>query len=360
MNAIRVLLLIALFTGIACAKENATQLAQKASESLEQGDFESAIRQYEQAQALSVDPRITYNKAIAHYRRGEIDTARGLFESVVGKSDQQLAARARYNIGNAYYSEAVKFLEDKNPTIAISKLSSAIEEYRRALTLNRKDRDARTNIELAYRLRKQLEQEQQQQDDQQQQDQQQQDEDQQDQEQDSQDNNSDQQQDQEQDPEQDSQQNPQDQPPDSDEQQSPQESQQDQSDDDQKERPDQQKQSDSPDDQNEKDQNSSQQSKQDSQPNKDDKQDKQNEDTDSQNSADENQNSVQPPEGELEPVNDQQDTDSDPQRMQQRDQKMTLEEARKMLQAIRDANFRRRLDQRRRMQLRRIPVDKDW
>ena len=169
MNAIRVLLLIALFTGIACAKENAARLAQKASESLEQGDFESAIQQYEQAQALSVDPRITYNKAIAHYRRGEIDTARGLFESIVGKSDQQLAAKARYNIGNAYYSEAVKFLEDKNPTVAISKLSSAIEEYRRALTLNRKDRDARTNIELAYRLRKQLEQEQQQQQDDQQQ-----------------------------------------------------------------------------------------------------------------------------------------------------------------------------------------------
>ena len=344
----RAILLIALFTGTVFATENARQLAEKANKSLEQGDFEAAIQQYELALTQSNDPRITYNKAIAHYRRGEIDTARGLFESIVGKSDQQLAAKARYNIGNAYYAEAVKFLDDKNPKVAISKLSSAIDEYRRALALDRKDRDARTNIELAYRLRKQLEQKEQQ-NEKQQQDQQ--DKDQDDQDQDDQDPDSDS--DQQQDPDQQDPQQNQDQPSESDEQESPQDSQQDQSD---EQEPSDQQQSDSSNDPSQQDKNS-EQSKQDSQANESDEQDKE---SDSQSSTDEDQSSEKPPEGELEPINDQQDANADPKKMQQRDEKMTLEEARKMLQAIRDSNFRRRLDQRRRMQMRRIPVDKDW
>ena len=74
------------------------------------------------------------------------------------------------------------------------------------------------------------------------------------------------------------------------------------------------------------------------------------------------ESSEEPPQGELSAANE---SEQDPGSAQQQTQAfrggtMTNEEARKMLQAIRDRDMLRRLRRRAAEQRRRIPVEKDW
>ena len=119
-----------------------------------------------------------YNQGVAQYREGQYAAARDLFTRSTAATDRALEAKARFNLANCDYAEAVS-LRQENPEEAIGKLETAISHYRGAIEANPQDADARANAELAQLLIDQIQQEQQQ--DEQQQDEQQQDEQQQDQ-----------------------------------------------------------------------------------------------------------------------------------------------------------------------------------
>ena len=147
------------------------ELVRRANESLAAGDADAALADYAQAaESASDQQELVYNQAVAHYRKGDLAAARALFGRATSADDRQLESRARYNLGNCDYSEAVQLAEQDRPT-AISKLETAVAHYRSSLSANRHDADARANIELARMLMDRLKQEEQQ-DQQQEQDQQ--------------------------------------------------------------------------------------------------------------------------------------------------------------------------------------------
>ena len=163
---------------------------------------------------LPRDERLQYNLGVAAYRAGELETAARAFERAASSSNAQLTESALFNRGNVAYREALETvqaaqnqqreqaMQDGAPDPAaldapIQALEQAIQHYRDAIGTAPGNRDARRNAELAHRLMKALEQEQEQQEEEQQQDQQQ-DQEQQDQEQQDQEQQDQQQQDQEQ------------------------------------------------------------------------------------------------------------------------------------------------------------------
>ncbi|MEO8269905.1 MAG: hypothetical protein ABI557_09295, partial [Aureliella sp.] len=181
------------------------------------GKVAEAIAEYQQVPVTHADrEQLTYNLGVAEYRAGNINAAKTHFTEAAASSQPSLAARSRYNLGNCFYSEAVKATEQgnsatehdnsadtapllaerssgtksevakQNLSTAIDALRQAIGHYRGSLTVEPNNTDARANIELAGQLLRKLQEAQkqdQQQQDQQQQDQQQQDQQQQDQQQ---------------------------------------------------------------------------------------------------------------------------------------------------------------------------------
>ncbi|HVT30842.1 MAG TPA: tetratricopeptide repeat protein [Lacipirellulaceae bacterium] len=143
-------------TSTACAADNPRQVAlqiNKANDLLRQGDVDAAIGAYEKVQKVSPNrDDLSYDMAVAEYRKGDVAAAERLFQSAATSDDDSLAAKARYNLGNCDYASAIKVSKTDAPT-AIKGLGRAIANYRSALGIDPNDADARTNLELAARLR---------------------------------------------------------------------------------------------------------------------------------------------------------------------------------------------------------------
>jgi Ca-activated chloride channel family protein len=340
-------------------------LVRSANEALHSGDIDRALSDYQRAaQSDPHRPELLYNQAVALYRKRDYAQSRRLLLQSASTADEQLGARVRYNLANCDYAEAIEVAEKDKPT-AIAKLESAISHYRGALADNPADTDARANIQTARMLIEQLQQEDQQQEqDEQQQDQQSQEK------QDQQDQNKgeEQQQDNQVQADQDQkQQDQQDQQQDSESKQDEKEQEQ------QKDGASQQDQRDPSDQDQQQQHDPSQQSPEES------KQDQEQQDQD-QGQDDDPQPGPQEPSPQEQPNPEQQESEGQPDGEQslsgepnslpqpgdidstaEEDARpMTQEEARKMLQAVRDRELLRRLEQRREAQRRRVPVDRDW
>ena len=394
------------------AEESVSKLAASANEAIAAGDYETAIKKIDEAllvgDANQPDARLNFNKAIALYRMGDVDSARDLFSKVAGSAPPKLASKARFNLGNVDYARAIQNAEQDKQS-AISQLKSAIKHYRASLRTDSSDAeagdaeagdvDARANIELAYRLIKQLEREEDQQEQEQQKDDERKEknEDQKNEEKQNQEKqNSDQE-------EKDSNkgdekqnekgEDKKDQGAESDEKNSgeeagdKQESEQkengsdndsdkdkseqdpansDEDGDSQKsdsEKPAPKDEQSSDQDQGSKSEKSNKANQQPkSQPNNSPSDDAQNENKQEEASKDKKQ----PPEGELEALNEQTKNHGPAQPGEgmtgglKEGQTMTMQEARKMLQAVRDRELRRRIEKLQKMRVRRVPVEKDW
>ena len=340
-QALAAILAACLFSLSAHAALHAADLAQRvhqANEALAQGKIDEALAAYQQAAAVHpARPELAYNEAVAHYRKGEYDLARDLFTQATETNNRPLEARARYNLADCDYAEAVK-LANKDRPAAIQRLQQAISHYRGALQANPDESEARANIELAQMLIQKLQQEEnQQKQDQQKQDQQKQDQQKQDQ------KKQDQPQDQQKQDQQKQGQQKQDQKKDSEKQNEHKEQS--------KTVPQKDKQESKPDEANEEDQKQKPDQQQDQQ-------------QDQQPNPQVGDKQTQQPSGQ-QPKNPDKQLPGTPQyggqsTPKQKARPMTVEEAQKMLQAVRDRDLMRRLEQRDRRRSRHIPVDKDW
>ncbi|MCH2023280.1 MAG: tetratricopeptide repeat protein [Saprospiraceae bacterium] len=113
-----------------------------------------------------------FNLGDALYKQGRYDEAVDKFEKIIEKSDNNIVkGGSHHNIGNAHLQNFFK-----NPQENQGKLDESIESFKNALRNNPRDNEARYNLEMAKRLKQQMQQQQQQQNqDQQNQDQQNQD-----------------------------------------------------------------------------------------------------------------------------------------------------------------------------------------
>ena len=91
-----------------------------------------------------------YNDGVSQYRLGRFDEAAERFRIAGQSIDQDLAAKARYNLGNCHYARALKHVESGEGRDTVKPIiQDAINSYRETLRLNADDDDARANLELA-------------------------------------------------------------------------------------------------------------------------------------------------------------------------------------------------------------------
>jgi Ca-activated chloride channel family protein len=152
--------------------QDTVQRFNAANRAMQDGNVDEALVQYNEIEPLLPgNHQLAYNKGVALYRKGELDSAQQLFANALNTENAELAASASFNLGNCQYAKAVLQVES-DPNSAIQSLDNAIAHYRSALQTNPSDRDARANIELANQLLKKLKQEQEQQQQEQEQEQQ--------------------------------------------------------------------------------------------------------------------------------------------------------------------------------------------
>ena len=154
-TVLSLLLLLLLSPGLARA-DNPHELVKQGNKSVAEKQLDDALTRYLEAKAMvdSTRPEIDYNLGGVYARKGDLERADSLYNSLPEDARRELRSRAAYNRGTAY-ANAQQF--DK-----------AVPNFIDALRLNPKDQDAKMNLELA--LRKMQEQQQQQQQNQDQQD----------------------------------------------------------------------------------------------------------------------------------------------------------------------------------------------
>lgn len=154
--AIVIVTVAAMACGAHADESAAWKLVEQGNAALTAGDHDAALQAYDQADGLLPDsPPIRYNKGLAHYRKGEFDKARDLFNEALSTRDLELEAAAHFNLGNCAYSQALA--KQQNFDEAINLATQAIGSYRRTLELTPDDRDAKANIETARLFIKHLE-----------------------------------------------------------------------------------------------------------------------------------------------------------------------------------------------------------
>lgn len=332
-----------------------------ANATLRGGDVDGAIKQYGEMRSAAPESAVlSYNMAVAQYRKGDVAAAAPLFESAATSENDTLAANARYNLGNCNYAAGLKLAESDREA-AIKELETAIDNYRSSLSVDTNNADARANIELAARLIDKLREEQQQQEQQQNEQQQQNQQDQQ--------QSNDQQQDNQQ---QQGSQGKQDEKQQNEDKQNQDQQQQEQNQNEQSAKEQNSDQNQQKQEDHEKDQQSQQeqqsQSQQDKQRNQSaQKQQQQQNPQDAGNPEQQKpeEQGEKPPQGELSAANEEEAKQGDEKREAvafdpAKDGEMTQQEAEKMLQAIRDRDLLRRYNRRQNERQQYVPVDRDW
>ena len=98
--------------------------------------YEEAIDEYRLAQVSEPDQAEPYyNAANAYNRLGQPEAASAQTQQSLKTAEQELAAKAWYNLGNAYFDA--------------QQWARAIEAYQEALRIQPDDEDAKHNLELA-------------------------------------------------------------------------------------------------------------------------------------------------------------------------------------------------------------------
>lgn len=137
------------------ADRQTRDIVHDANRALADGDYQAALDGYREAEVAEPESaELNYNRGLAHYKLGEFTEARRLFNEALATRDLSLEAKAKFNLANCAYSEALEKV-DSVPE-AIESLREAVGFYRHSLELTPQDDDARVNIEMARLLIKDL------------------------------------------------------------------------------------------------------------------------------------------------------------------------------------------------------------
>ena len=124
--------------------------ADRGNKLYEQGKFDKAIEEYDNA--LINDPDAAepkFNKANSYYRLDDLEQAMNLYRQASADSkNMKLVAKAKYNLGNTYFQQGSK-QKDSNLKKAIEDMETAITHWRTVLDIEPENEKAAKNIEVA-------------------------------------------------------------------------------------------------------------------------------------------------------------------------------------------------------------------
>jgi len=110
--------------------------------------FEEALKEYEKArEVLPNSDIVNFNAGAGYYKNGDYQNASDLFTKSLLTDNPGIEAKASYNIGNSKYKQAEQ-IESVNLETAVALLKESLEYYQKAIELNDKDEDAKTNYEF--------------------------------------------------------------------------------------------------------------------------------------------------------------------------------------------------------------------
>ncbi|MEX2115917.1 MAG: VWA domain-containing protein [Bacteroidota bacterium] len=143
------LLCLALGLNPAAQAQTHRSLINEGNEAFEGGKFPDAEVEYKKALQEYPDSKVgEFNLGDAYYKQQRYDEAQQAFATFAATGDNSIeASKGFYNLGNTLYQA--------------EKLEESIEAYKQTLRLNPSDEDARHNLELARKKKKEEEQKQQ-------------------------------------------------------------------------------------------------------------------------------------------------------------------------------------------------------
>ena len=149
-HKIHLLILLVLFLLRAAFADSAQVSTSQGNYLYEQGKFDEAIKQYDQAlidSPQALEPK--FNKANSYYRLDDIEQAMNLYQQVAAESkDMKLVTKAKYNLGNCSFQQGTK-QRDSNLQKAIKDMENAIGHWRGVLDIDPGNEKAAKNIEVA-------------------------------------------------------------------------------------------------------------------------------------------------------------------------------------------------------------------
>lgn len=138
---------LSLFTPLSVFAETADSKIQQGISQYHEGDFKNSGESFSSARAERPnDSRIAYNQGNAHFREGKFEDALKAFnQSAMDEQNATLRKNAIYNTGNTL--------------VKLEKLEDAESAYKKVLTLDPTDMDAKFNLEYVRQQLKQKEEE---------------------------------------------------------------------------------------------------------------------------------------------------------------------------------------------------------
>jgi hypothetical protein len=167
---------------------NPNALLERAESNINASNWSEAAKALDEYVQTAMHPtaEAMYDRGIAHYQLGEFDIATKSFDEAMNTAqDPMLQTFSAFNFGNAMYQQTLSSLEgtgtgapSNDAIIALEdaqdQIKQVLKSYRKAITFDQSDMDARANGELAWQMLQQLNQMQEQMEEQQQDDEQQQ------------------------------------------------------------------------------------------------------------------------------------------------------------------------------------------
>jgi len=141
--------------GVAHAQDSGT-IADNALKLYKQKKYAQAASEYERA--LSLDPGsgfLYFNLGEAQFKNNEFAKAAQSYERALVTPDKGLERKAVYNLANTRYKLG-KEEEPQDLQGAAQDMSQSCQLYKRAVKLDRRDKDAKFNLELASRELKRM------------------------------------------------------------------------------------------------------------------------------------------------------------------------------------------------------------
>jgi Ca-activated chloride channel family protein len=124
------------------------------------GQYEAALREYQAAagslpESAPGSATISFNQGNALFKSKDEGQALDRWLAALTTEDRGLAGRAKYNIGVIKYRQALAAAQRYEDALTLTQ--TAVRYFRESLELDGGFADARYNLELAYRLQRQIE-----------------------------------------------------------------------------------------------------------------------------------------------------------------------------------------------------------